>query len=212
MFYLIENVSPPLYLQIAVDIASRIARGDLKEKSKIYGRSVMSSEYGVSPETIRRSLKLLSDMNVVDIKQSSGAVVLSRKNAKEYVDRFKGQINTHSLHVQLKNLIAEQNMIGKQITDITDTIIRTDVKWSHFNPLQNFEIDVDENSSVVGKSISDLNFWHATGATIVAIRRGDNIILSPGPYAVISANDTVIFIGDQSAVNAVRMFVLPKKD
>lgn len=207
-----ENVSPPLYLQIAVDIASRIARGDLKEKSKIYGRSVMSSEYGVSPETIRRSLKLLSDMNVVDIKQSSGAVVLSKKSAEEYVDRFKGQVNTRSLHAQLKNLVAEQNRIGRQITDIAERIIRTDVKWSHFHPLQNFEIDVDESSAVVGRSISDMNFWHATGATIVAIRRGDNIILSPGPYAVISANDTIIFIGDQSAVNAVRMFVSPLKE
>lgn len=206
-----EEVAPPLYLQIALDIASRIAHGEFKEKSKIYGRSVMSSEYGVSPETIRRSLKLLADMRVVDIKQSSGAVILSSKNAQEYVDRFKEQSNTHSLHIQLKSLVAEQNKISKQITNITNMITRASVRWSHSNPLQNFEIDVDTDAPVVGKSISDLNFWHATGATIVAIRHGDKITLSPGPYAVISPNDTIIFIGNQSAVNAVTMFVSPKK-
>lgn len=207
VYSLNESVIAPLYLQIALDIATRIAQGELAEKSKIYGRSVMSSEYGVSPETIRRSLKLLSDMDVVDIKQSSGAVVLSRKNAQEYIDRFMGKASTHSLHVQLKNLVAQQNMISKQITDITDTITRTSVKWSRFNPLENFEINIDENSPVVGKSISELSFWHSTGATIIAIRRNDTFVLSPGPYAIISANDTLIFIGDQSAVNAVNMFV-----
>lgn len=211
VFYVSEEVSSPLYMQIALDIASRIASGEFREKSKIYGRSVMSSEYGVSPETIRRSLKLLADMHVVDIRQSSGAIVLSSKNAQEYVDRFKERANTHALHIQLKNLVAEQNKISKQITNITNMITRTSVRWSHSNPLQNFEIDVEKGSPVVGKSINDLNFWHATGATIVAIRSGEKITLSPGPYAVLSANDTIVFIGNQSAVNAVTMFVSPQK-
>ena len=211
VYSLSEDVSPPLYMQIALDIASRIARGEFKEKSKIYGRSVMSSEYGVSPETIRRSLKLLDDMHVVEIKQSSGAVVLSKKNAHEYVERFKDQANTDALNQKLKDLVSEQYKISRQITNIASRITRTSVRWSISNPLRNFEIDVDENSPVIGKSISELNFWHVTGATIVAIRRGDKIILSPGPYAILDANDTIIFIGNQSAVNAVSMFISPKK-
>lgn len=205
-----ESVSPPTYLKIALDIASRIASGEFKENSKIYGRSVMSSEYSVSPETIRRALKLLSDMQVVDIKRSSGAIVLSRKSAQEYIHHFKGQASTQSLHLQLKNLVAEQNKLSKKIINLSNLITRTSVKWSHSNPLKNFEIDVKGDSPVVGKSINDLNFWHVTGATIVAIRRGEKIILSPGPYAVISENDTIIFIGDQSAVDAVTVLVNPK--
>ena len=53
---------PAQYLQIAVDVASRVAGGDLREGDRLYGRSVMASEYGVSPETIRRALRLLADM------------------------------------------------------------------------------------------------------------------------------------------------------
>ena len=54
-----QAVIPSQYLQIALDLATRIARGELPEGSRIYGRSVMAPEYGVSPETIRRALRLL---------------------------------------------------------------------------------------------------------------------------------------------------------
>ncbi len=36
---------------------------------------------------------------------------------------------------------------------------------------------------LIGKSIGELKFWQSTGGTIVAIRRGQTVILSPGPYA-----------------------------
>ena len=69
-----QAVVPSQYLQIALDLATRIAQGELTEGSRIYGRSVLASEYGVSPETIRKALRLLADMKVVDVKPQSGAV------------------------------------------------------------------------------------------------------------------------------------------
>ena len=67
-----QSVVPAQYLQIALDLAGRIARGELAEGSRIYGRSVMASEYSVSPETIRRALRLLADMKVVEVRPQSG--------------------------------------------------------------------------------------------------------------------------------------------
>lgn len=49
-----ENDSLPQYMQIALSIAGRIAGGDVPEGAKISGRSKLSSEYNVSPETIRK--------------------------------------------------------------------------------------------------------------------------------------------------------------
>ena len=49
-----QAVVPSQYLQIALDLARRIVKGELPEGSRVYGRSVMASEYNVSPETIRR--------------------------------------------------------------------------------------------------------------------------------------------------------------
>ena len=80
-----QSVVPSQYLQIALDLATRIAKGELAEGSRIYGRSVMASEYNVSPETIRRALRLLADMKVVEIKPQSGAIVLSADSARRYI-------------------------------------------------------------------------------------------------------------------------------
>ena len=59
-----NNATPPIYSQVAFDIATKIATGELEEGQKFTGRSLMSSQYGVSPETIRRALKQLSDMEM----------------------------------------------------------------------------------------------------------------------------------------------------
>ena len=77
-----QTVVPTQYLQIALDLARRIASGELPEGSRVYGRSMMASEYNVSPETIRRALRLLADMRVVQVKPQSGAVVLSADSAR----------------------------------------------------------------------------------------------------------------------------------
>ena len=80
-----ENESLPQYMQIALSIAGRIAGGDVPEEAKISGRSKLSSEYNVSPETIRKAVRLLSDMRVVDVREKSGVYVLSADNARRYL-------------------------------------------------------------------------------------------------------------------------------
>ena len=45
--------SVAIYAKIAMDIANRIVNGEIPEGKRLSGRSLMSSEYGVSPETIR---------------------------------------------------------------------------------------------------------------------------------------------------------------
>ncbi|MDF2533128.1 MAG: transcriptional regulator, GntR family, partial [Clostridia bacterium] len=54
----------PIYKKIAIDIANKIVKGDIKEKDKISGRSVLASMYNVSPETIRRAVALLHESEV----------------------------------------------------------------------------------------------------------------------------------------------------
>ena len=90
-----RNSSQPVYAQIALDIASRIAREDLKENTRISGRSLMSSEYGVSPETIRRSLGLLEETGIVEVRHNSGAIIKSKQQALLYLERFSGNNDVH---------------------------------------------------------------------------------------------------------------------
>ena len=54
-----ENDALPQYMRIARSIAQRIADGELMEGEKLSGRSKLSSEYNVSPETIRKAVQVL---------------------------------------------------------------------------------------------------------------------------------------------------------
>ena len=121
-----QAVVPSQYLQIALDLATRIAQGELTEGSRIYGRSVLASEYGVSPETIRKALRLLADMKVVEVKPQSGAVVLSADSARRYIERFGASVNTQALQARIQQLLAQkltvQNLIGRfEIYGIRET-------------------------------------------------------------------------------------------
>ena len=110
-----ETVVPAQYLQIALDLARRIAGGELPEGSRIYGRSVMASEYSVSPETIRRALRLLADMKGVEVKPQSGAVVLSADSAQRYIDNFEDSADVHALRQRLKQQMAEYTALHRRI-------------------------------------------------------------------------------------------------
>lgn len=202
-----SDITPPVYSQIALDIAQRISRGELKEDTKIYGRSVMSSEYGVSPETIRRAIKLLEDMRIVEVRPNSGAVIVSAANATQYVERFGAQYNIRAMQRKLTDLMAQQAALNRQIAEVAGSIVRINERFSGSNPFTNYEIDVPADSPLIGHTLGDLKFWQQTGATIIAIRREEKIILSPGPYAVIQADDTLIFVGDVASSVAVSDFI-----
>jgi K+/H+ antiporter YhaU regulatory subunit KhtT len=48
-----------------------------------------------------------------------------------------------------------------------------------------------------------------TGATIVAIKREENLIVSPGPYARLLLGDHLLIIGDEAAYKRSRTFLYP---
>ena len=94
------KITTARYLKIAVDLAARIASGELHEGEKLKGRSILSTEYNVSPETIRRAISILSDKKVVGINIGIGITVLSREKAIQFIKSFKDdeslfEINQH---------------------------------------------------------------------------------------------------------------------
>ena len=110
-----NRITPPVYSQIALGIALRIAQGELQEKTKVYGRSVLASHYGVSPETIRRAMALLEDANVVEIRSKSGATILSAESAAKYVERFGAHNDIRDYQRRLRSLIREQLLLSQKI-------------------------------------------------------------------------------------------------
>lgn len=198
----------PQYLRIALDIASRIAEGEKQEGQKISGRSLLACEYSVSPETIRRALKLLSDMKVVRVKENSGVYILSADNAKNYLRGFENQNQQTALRHRMRELFSQYCDINQQLFQTYSQLLKAqEAPLPSEQSLPNYEVRVGAQSPVIGKSIGSLQFWQATGATIIAIRRKTNTILSPGPYENLYEGDVVIFVGGQQAVQNAQTFV-----
>lgn len=199
-----DNEGLTQYTRIAISLAERIASGQLKEGDKLSGRSKLSPEYNVSPETIRRTLRLLADMKVVEVKEQSGVYVLSADNARRYLHNFADQTDIRGKQQQLKELLVRQEHLNRQMAalcrDILDETSQTP------DALPNYYCRIPDDWPHSGTTVGALRFWQATGATIVAIRRGLSYIVSPGPYAELYAGDAVIFVGGVKAREAVPHF------
>ena len=199
-----DNEGLTQYTRIAISLAERIASGQLKEGDKLSGRSKLSPEYNVSPETIRRTLRLLADMKVVEVKEQSGVYVLSADNARRYLHNFADQTDIRGKQQQLQELLVRQEHLNRQMAalcrDILDETSQTP------DALPNYYCRIPDDWPHSGTTVGALRFWQATGATIVAIRRGLSYIVSPGPYAELYAGDAVIFVGGVKAREAVSHF------
>ena len=208
-----ETVVPAQYLQIALDLAGRVARGELPEGSRVYGRSIMASEYSVSPETIRRALRLLADMKVVEVKPQSGAEVLTADSARRYSENFQGCAGARALARKLRELLEEEEELHRRITETASALLKSQERFaSAHEPFPNYEVPVPQGSPVIGKSIGELKFWQSTGGTVLAIRRGQKVILSPGPYAELYAGDVVVLAGSPAAAEAAHILLAQKEE
>ena len=194
------------YLKIAVDLAARIASGEIPEGEKLKGRSLLSTEYNVSPETIRRSMSLLSDKDVVEINAGSGILVLSRENAIQFVKSFQDDRSISEMRKNLAQLIEQRKILDEEITAETKKIIDM-YKYMRSDLITPVEINLPETSHFIGKSIGELEVWHNTGATIIGVIQNNNIIISPGPYFGFAKNDRILIVGDENVVQRFNAFV-----
>lgn len=195
-----RHESIAVYEKIALDIAYRIVRREIAEGVRLSGRSVMSSEYGVSPETIRRSFSLLEEMGVVEVKHNSGVHVISRENAKKYITKYSKSNENRELLSKIRHVLTEREQIDKELFILTKDLIEANDRFSASNPFPTYEYTIKDGSLAVGNCLGELNFWQKTGGTVIAIRRDGSILLSPGPKLELLELDTLIFVGIQDSL------------
>jgi K+/H+ antiporter YhaU regulatory subunit KhtT len=196
----------PTYERIAIDIANRIYDGRFKVGEKIHGRSTLASEYNVSPETVRRAIKILEDVEIVQSTKGSGIFISSKENAFKYINRFSNLESIKDLEKQMSSLIEDRNKLDEQFLDTLKKIMDYSGKLRNTNPLAPFEIDAFPGCSLIGKTISEVKFWQNTGGTVIGIKRKGELIISPGPYAVILEEDVLLIIGDEKTFDRVTHF------
>ncbi|MCR8643311.1 GntR family transcriptional regulator [Paenibacillus sp. N1-5-1-14] len=197
------------YKSIALDIAQRIVNGEFTVGSKISGRSLLASLYHVSPETIRKAVGLLKEEGIVSVSQGKEIIVQSDERALDYITKSSYLKSVFSLKEELENLLEEKKKIDNKFENILSDIISFSDRLQNLKPYNPTEIRVKETSHAIGKTIGNLEFWQQTGATIIALRRGTSISISPGPHVIIQENDVLILVGDGEVLQRTNKFINP---
>lgn len=193
-----EKVMISQYRQIAIDIAENIVNGKYSQGEKLFGRSVLASHYKVSPETIRKAVFLLKDVGIVETEKGSGIEIVSKQKAEDFIKRNNSVENLSSIKKEIETWAKEQADQAARILHKIQYVINETERINAVSPLNPFQIKINAGCKVIGKTVDQLRFWHITGGTIVAIRRGDSLILSPGPYATFCEGDIFFVVGDDT--------------
>ncbi|MGO2853236.1 MAG: GntR family transcriptional regulator, partial [Tetragenococcus koreensis] len=103
-----KRVTLPRYQQIAVDIAERIVENRYKVGQKIHARSTLASNFNVSPETARKAINVLVDLEIMEVQQGSGTYVASRENAQLFVEKYKNVQSIQEIRQDLLDSVQRQ--------------------------------------------------------------------------------------------------------
>lgn len=196
-----------VYKNIALDIANKIVLGEIKTEEKISGRSTLASMYNVSPETVRRAIALLEQMNVVMASKGSGVEVLSVSAAEKFIQKNKDTEYINTVKEDIFKLIEKKKQLDDEIQLNFEKVMDFMDRFKNITPFTLIEVEIKEGCQVIGKKINEIRFWQATKATMVAYRTNRNIVISPGPNYVFKKGDTIVVIGSENVYNKVYDFL-----
>lgn len=204
-----NKISTPRYQQIAIEIATRIAGEEYRVGEKIYARSNIAGQYGVSPETARRAISVLCDLNIVSSEKGSGVTIKSHKNAVNFIKQYSKRQTIDTIKENILDSIdrqkKEMDILNRHLSDL---IIASE-HFRSMNPFMPFEVRITSKCIYLNKTISEIQFWQNTGATVLAIQRNDMMIKSPGPYAILLENDILYFLSQDDNSKQVKDFLYP---
>jgi K+/H+ antiporter YhaU regulatory subunit KhtT len=195
------------YKSIALDIAQKIVSGEIPVNSKISGRSLLAGQYHVSPETIRKAMGLLKEEKIVSVSQGKEVTILSSSHAYDYITKNNYLKTAYSLKQNLQQLLQEKQAIDRKFDALLMEIIEASDRMQNLKPYNPIELKIGENSKVIGMTIGNLQFWQNTGATIIALRRGIQVSISPGPHVVINEGDVLVVVGDEKIYEQTERFI-----
>ena len=200
------------YEKIALDIAFSIVNGEWKEGEIVTGRSTLSGKYSVSPETIRRSLALLEELQVINVIEKKGVLIKSKEAANNFIKEYRSKDRILSMREEIAKLMEQKKSIEDSVMEKLDSIIEQAMLLRNIGIIYPLELKIPEKSHLVGKSIGEVRFWNHTGATIIGINRSGHLYLSPGPKMKFYSNDIILYVGNgQKISDKVKRYVNRQK-
>lgn len=202
----------PRYQQVAADIAAKIVDRQYQVGEKIYSRTTIASRYSVSAETARRAIAILSDNGIVLTTKGSGVVITSYENALFFLKRHKDTETLANMQRGALRLSSHLAEVGAELKEQVQRLVDRVGQFQSTNPFVPYEIHVEPGFTCIQQTLSDLRFWQRTSATVIAIRRGEELMLSPGPYVRLEPEDTIYFVGGEDSWRFVNQLLTEPPD
>ena len=184
------------YQNIAYEIAKRIVAKQINEGDKLRGRSVLAGEFEVSSETVRKAMRLLENLGVVEVVPRSGIYVTSEQAAQLYVEQYRKQSESYRLFRDTLNLLEEaqknQHLLETHIKKLLETS-KNDVF-----PFEFFTYKLSETDANIGKSLKEIRFWNQTTGLVLAIEYDEQLYQAPNPTMPLEAGMILYVLGDET--------------
>ncbi|MFV0479568.1 MAG: GntR family transcriptional regulator [Anaerorhabdus sp.] len=206
-----REMTIPKYQQIAADIAMKIVNDEYQEGDKLFARSSLATRYGVSSETARRAVSILQDLGIVVVTKGSGVLIASCEKASLFVQLNNEARTISDLHDELLQSAQRQNNEMNHFNEKLEQLLSQTERFQSLNVFNPYKIKITKEMQYLGKSIAEIQFWQHTFATVIAIKKEDQLILSPGPYMMLEEEMVLYFIGNEECVIMVQSFLNPKK-
>jgi DNA-binding GntR family transcriptional regulator len=196
----------PIYERVAYEIAIQIANGKYAEGAKIKGRSLASTQFNVSTETMRKALNVLQDHGVIAIKEQSGAEVISKQQALAFSEVFRDEIALKNSFQTFHALMDESKVLQQRIKkELTRLQRKYDINHSS-TPIRTFDYQLIEGHPLVNQPLRLHNFYKLTGATLYGIV-GSVTLSSPSSEYVFQPLDILYFSGDETVMTRTMEFL-----
>jgi DNA-binding GntR family transcriptional regulator len=184
----------PRYESIAYKIAQKIHEGIFIEDSKLRGRTLLSSEFNVSSETIRKALVLLSNYGIVLVKEQSGVFVLSRENAKTFLETYEQKQKFKHIGLEIEELLKEQHQIQIEIQKKMKYLKQSNELF----PFEYFTINLAPFKNIANQSIGSLDLYQKTGGLVIAYEINHKVHQIPDPNTLLDTHMVIYMMGNQS--------------
>lgn len=188
------NSKEARYQSIAYEIAKRITDKRIEEGQKLRGRSILASEFEVSSETIRKAMRLLSNIGVVEVRQRSGIYVISRNAAEMYVEQYRKQNEAYRLFSDTQELLEESERIQKLLQKHIKRLLET--SKNEVFPFDFFTVKLKESDHNLNQSLKDIKFWNETNGLVLAIEADGELYQAPNPSMPLEAGMSLYVLGD----------------
>lgn len=207
-----KHVTLPRYQQVAIEIAERIVENRYKFGEKIHARSTLASNFNVSPETARKAINVLVDLEIMEVRHGSGSYVASRENARLFVEKYKNVQSVQEVRQDIMKSVERQKDELNHFSGLLKNLVTQTTRVHDMLPFMPYELKITEEALYLEKSIVELNIWQETGATIVAIQTKDEMLISPGPYAKLSVGNTIYFVGSELVQQKMSHYFYPEPE